>query len=136
MRGHNQLGVVYQFLDRINDWAKASHEPGRSVCECGYLSRNLPDAAARAVWHAKHVAQVQARRNSSTNTQKESTMPKPFKLSEHRLVPTAPGGYSFCTCGAKVKGPLGQPPHGTFAGQRNWHREHIKQVRQKEANRG
>ena len=40
----------------------------------------------------------------------------------HFIIPTGPGGWSFCSCGAKV-GPL-----DTFTRQREWHRHHRRQI--------
>ena len=45
-----------------------------------------------------------------------------YAALHHLRIPTGPGGWSFCSCGAKV-GPL-----GTFTRQREWHRHHRKQI--------
>jgi len=60
MRGHRQVGVWYKKIGPITDWTKASNEPGKVQCECGYMSRNLPDDVARAQWHRQHKAEVAA----------------------------------------------------------------------------
>jgi hypothetical protein len=40
------------------------------------------------------------------------------KRVKHVLLPSGPGGWSFCSCGAKT-GPL-----GIRKAQREWHRQH------------
>lgn len=51
-------------------------------------------------------------------------MGDPYKgrLAGHVLLPSGPGGFSFCSCGAKT-GPV-----DTFKKQREWHREHKAEV--------
>jgi len=44
-----------------------------------------------------------------------------------QLLPTGPGGWSFCACGAKTG------PTGTFTKQREWYREHRRKVRAAQA---
>jgi hypothetical protein len=47
-------------------------------------------------------------------------------MKGHMLLPTGPGGWSFCSCGYKTG-----PVH-TFTRQKEWHRAHRRLARVEE----
>jgi hypothetical protein len=53
-----------------------------------------------------------------TTEQYEKRSPYRRRRNGHSLLPSGPGGWSFCSCGATT-GPV-----GTFTMQRKWHRIH------------